>query len=327
MIERLRRFRYLEWLWVAYVAFCALIGITGEIVGGIGYGLLFEALLFPVGLLLGYWSFYSLLPDEFQVGVLALIVVLNGGLWYALLRVCFRRRPRTDLAAQGTVGEGPSRASGVVRRFGVLEWLWVAHTALWLVAGFVFIASQSAYWDVVVTSLGLPLGIVFLASPVYQELDQWVRAPLFALILFLNGGLWYGLLRFGPSRFRPVETPASIKRTALQAAVNFHLRWLRGELGDEPVWAHLLLAPALLWMLFGLFCPTAFIFTLGAVTYGALVTAVVVRAKRRNAVPPPVTGEFTLAGRTGLLYAQRSAFRMLLGLLLGLLVFGAYVAR
>lgn len=38
VMERLKRCGYLEWQWVAYVALCALIATTHEIVGGIGFG-------------------------------------------------------------------------------------------------------------------------------------------------------------------------------------------------------------------------------------------------------------------------------------------------
>lgn len=328
MIERAKRFGHLEWLWVAYIAFCALIASTHEIVGGIGLGLIFEALLFPVGLLLGYWSFYSRLPDEFQVGILALVVVLNGGLWYGFLRLCFRRKRRVSVEAASCGGEGPPGSIRAKRRFGILEWLWVAHTALWLVTGFLFIVTQDVDWEIAVTGLALPLCLPLSGSLGYQGLDEWLRAPLFAVVLFLNGGLWYGLLRLGLRREQAV-LPTTPDGRPWRAIVNFHRRWMAGQPGDDPILAHLLLIPAILWMVLGIHHWSAFLFSMGAAVYCMMVVAVVVAESRRAAAPrapSPATGPFARMDRAGWLRGQRTALRIALGLLIGVLLAGAYIA-
>lgn len=286
-------------------------------------------MVFPLGLLLGYWSFYSLLPDGFQVGVIALVVILNGGLWYGLLRLCFRQKRPAGADATGGRAEWPPRAILAIRRFDALEWLWVGHTVLWLGAGFLFIATQDSTYEVAVTGLALPLCLPLLASPGYLGLDEGVRAPLFAVILFLNGGLWYGLMRLVLRRTSERDTPRSAGKTPLRAIGNFHRRWLRGELGADPVWAHLLMAPVILWMGLGVYHASAILFTVGAVAYFVLMAAVVIGEKRQDAAlrsPRSATGGHARMDRPGWLRAQRTVFRIVLGLTIGLLVSVAYLA-
>ncbi len=55
----------------------------------------FEVLSLPVGWLLGFGGWYSLLPDGVQYFVAYLAALANGALFYSLLKT-IRRRPHID---------------------------------------------------------------------------------------------------------------------------------------------------------------------------------------------------------------------------------------
>lgn len=98
MIQRIKRFRFLEWLWVAHTVLWVLIGsayLTADN-GAIGEWLLLGTLAFPLIWPVSQWHFLPLWPDEFKHVIIAVVLFLNGWLWYSVLRWCFRRQRRAS---------------------------------------------------------------------------------------------------------------------------------------------------------------------------------------------------------------------------------------
>lgn len=108
MIEKIKQFRFLEWLWVAHTVLWVLIAIAYLTAnnGAIGEGLMLGALAFPLVWPVSHLHFLALWPDEFTRAIFAVVLFLNGWLWYRVLRWCFRRKPRTDGDTQPTTS-GP----------------------------------------------------------------------------------------------------------------------------------------------------------------------------------------------------------------------------
>ncbi len=92
----IKRLRFLEWLWIgqATLSLIALLCLAAS--NSIIFLVLTECLGFPLGWLIKGSDVYSFLPTSLQYFVSYIIILANGGLFYAVLRLCFRRKTQTD---------------------------------------------------------------------------------------------------------------------------------------------------------------------------------------------------------------------------------------
>jgi hypothetical protein len=81
----------LEWLWITH----ALLGLAALLcllaTRGPLFGLALEYLMLPLGWVLKPLAGYSFLPAGVQYAICYFSLLLNGGMIYVLLRLCFRR--------------------------------------------------------------------------------------------------------------------------------------------------------------------------------------------------------------------------------------------
>lgn len=88
----MKHLRFLEWLWIAHAvgglaAVLCLLVTSSPI-----FLVVVECLSTPLGWLLARWEMYSLLPQPLQYLLGYVALVLNGGVFYFILRVFARRR-------------------------------------------------------------------------------------------------------------------------------------------------------------------------------------------------------------------------------------------
>ena len=92
----MKKLQFLEWLWIAQAVLSLIALLCLAASNSIIFLVLVESLGFPLGWLLKSSDVYSFLPTVIQYVVSYIITVANGGLFYAVLRLCFRRKPRAD---------------------------------------------------------------------------------------------------------------------------------------------------------------------------------------------------------------------------------------
>lgn len=96
----MKKLKTLEWLWITH----ALLGLAALLcllaTRGLLFGLALEYLMLPLGWVLKLFAGYSFLPAGVQYAICYLIVLLNGGMIYVLLRLCFRRKRSSDEVAR-----------------------------------------------------------------------------------------------------------------------------------------------------------------------------------------------------------------------------------
>ncbi len=92
MMRYISRFRVLEWLWIAQCVsgLLALVGLA--ISNRIVFLVAAECLGFPVGWLLKSNQTYAILPTALQYLLSFILLTVNGGVFYGLLRLFLRKR-------------------------------------------------------------------------------------------------------------------------------------------------------------------------------------------------------------------------------------------
>lgn len=120
MFKQLERFRFLESLWLAHAVACAALYLVVYVVITRVPSLVLPWLLRPVDLLLNYGDYVGLLPEWYVHYLFALTALLNGGFWYVLLRLCFRRQPPEPASGRGERESLRSIYRGTPR---VVRWL------------------------------------------------------------------------------------------------------------------------------------------------------------------------------------------------------------
>lgn len=97
----MKKLQFLEWLWIAQAVLSLVALLCLAASNSIVFLVLVESLGFPLGWLLKSSDVYSFLPTAIQYVVSYIITVANGGFFYVLLRLRFRRKPRVDAKQQG----------------------------------------------------------------------------------------------------------------------------------------------------------------------------------------------------------------------------------
>lgn len=101
MNEKTKRFPFLECLWVTHALLAAALYVVNTATLHPTAAALFPWLLLPVGWLLDWWSWVGLIPEWALHTIVATTVFLNGGFWYVILRLCFRRKPPLEAGGRG----------------------------------------------------------------------------------------------------------------------------------------------------------------------------------------------------------------------------------
>ena len=94
----MKRLKFLEWLWIVHASLGLVALLCLAATNSVIFLVAVECLGFPLGWLLKSSDLYSLLPAAAQYLLSYLVIVLNGGLFYLLLRTCFRRKRAAETA-------------------------------------------------------------------------------------------------------------------------------------------------------------------------------------------------------------------------------------
>ena len=108
----MKKLRFLEWLWIAQAMLSLIALLCLAASNSIIFLVLSESLGFPLGWLIKGSDVYSFLPTSIQYVVSYIIIVANGGLFYAVLRFCFRRKAQTDPSQTNASNARPEQSKG-----------------------------------------------------------------------------------------------------------------------------------------------------------------------------------------------------------------------